>query len=137
VVRDPHTSFDMPERGYEARLKRVESCFSQIQREAGRPASSYPSALETDGFVVFRGLWADAMSLEVADQLGIIDKVEGLATVQTLIPRKVSSSPPNTYSGNFGHAEFPLHTDLAHWALPPRYLLLRCIRALKMSQPRS
>ena len=22
---------------------------------------------------------------------------------------------------------FPLHTDLAHWALPPRYLLLRCV----------
>jgi L-asparagine oxygenase len=67
------------------------------------------------------------MSLEVADQLGIIDEVEGLPTVQTLSPRKVSGSPPNTYSANFGYAEFPLHTDLAQWA-PPRYLLLRCIR---------
>ena len=84
--------------------------------------------LETDGFVLLGDLWTDATSLEVADQLGIVDRVEGLAAVQTLVPRMVAGSPPNTYSGNFGHAEFPLHTDLAHWARPPRYILLRCIR---------
>lgn len=44
------------------------------------------------------------------------------------MPRGIDDSPPNTYSGNFGRAEFPLRTDLAHWALPPRYILLRCLR---------
>lgn len=46
-------------------------------------------------------------------------------TVQELIPR--SSAAPNTYSGIYGLRRFPFHTDLAHWRLPPRYLLLRCV----------
>jgi Taurine catabolism dioxygenase TauD, TfdA family. len=33
----------------------------------------------------------------------------------------------NQYSGNYGLAEFPLHSDLAHWAVPPRYFMLRCV----------
>ena len=37
------------------------------------------------------------------------------------------SKPPNTYGGNYGLGELPLHTDLAHWHLPPRYVMLRCI----------
>src|SRR5262249_10274535 len=47
--------------------------------------------------------------------------------VQALRPRSRASSTPNTYSGNFGFDAFPLHTDLAHWARPPRYLALRCM----------
>lgn len=46
--------------------------------------------------------------------------------VQELVPR--TSAPPNTYSGIYGLSGFPFHTDLAHWRLPPRYLLLRCIK---------
>jgi L-asparagine oxygenase len=46
--------------------------------------------------------------------------------VQELIPREIGT--PNTYSGIYGLDGFPFHTDLAHWRLPPRYLLLRCIR---------
>lgn len=45
--------------------------------------------------------------------------------VQELVPR--SSATPNTYSGIYGLGRFPFHTDLAHWRLPPRYLLLRCV----------
>lgn len=37
-----------------------------------------------------------------------------------------SEAPPNVYSGNYGTEIFPLHTDLAHWSVPPRYLVLRC-----------
>jgi L-asparagine oxygenase len=43
-----------------------------------------------------------------------------------LIPR--ASETPNTYSGIYGLERFPFHTDLAHWRLPPRYLLLRCLK---------
>ncbi|WP_031239812.1 TauD/TfdA family dioxygenase [Asaia sp. SF2.1] len=46
--------------------------------------------------------------------------------VQELTPK--ATSTPNTYSGLFGLGRFPFHTDLAHWPVPPRYLLLRCIR---------
>jgi L-asparagine oxygenase len=27
----------------------------------------------------------------------------------------------------FGTNKFPLHTDLAHWRFPPRFLMLRCV----------
>lgn len=33
----------------------------------------------------------------------------------------------NTYGGNFGLDALPLHTDLAHWHRPPRYVMLRCV----------
>ncbi len=46
--------------------------------------------------------------------------------VQDLVPR--AGSTPNTYSGIYGLGRFPLHTDLAHWRAPPRYLLLRCVK---------
>jgi L-asparagine oxygenase len=45
--------------------------------------------------------------------------------VQDLVPR--AAATPNTYSGIYGLDRFPFHTDLAHWRLPPRYLLLRCV----------
>jgi L-asparagine oxygenase len=65
----------------------------------------------------------DAVSL-----LGCVLTLEGFSAVQELRPHAKSSAPPNTYSGNFGMGEFPMHTDLAHWALPPHYLALRCIK---------
>lgn len=65
----------------------------------------------------------DAISL-----LGSVLTLEGFSAVQELRPHARSSVPPNTYSGNFGTGEFPMHTDLAHWSVPPRYLALRCIR---------
>jgi L-asparagine oxygenase len=51
----------------------------------------------------------------------------GITTVQRLIPRDTSASIKNQYSDNFGMSEFPLHTDLAHWARPPRYFILRAL----------
>lgn len=46
--------------------------------------------------------------------------------VQELVPR--ANATPNTYSGIYGLDRFPFHTDLAHWRVPPRYLMLRCIK---------
>lgn len=60
--------------------------------------------------------------------IGLLETIGGLRTIQTLTPKDTSNSNPNTYSGNFGIANFPLHTDLAHWSVPPRYLALRCIK---------
>jgi len=79
------------------------------------------------GFALLRDTGTEASSIQFAARLGTIDKVEGLAVMQSLTPGPADDSPPNTYSGNFGLMEFPLHTDLAHWARPPHYLLLRCI----------
>lgn len=63
----------------------------------------------------------------IAARLGTIFTLPGAAESQMLVPREQEHSTPNTYSGNYGRREFPLHTDLAHWLLPPRYLLLRCV----------
>lgn len=48
--------------------------------------------------------------------------------VHRIVVRDRQESPPNTYSGRYGHEAFPWHTDLAHWPLPPRFLVLRCVR---------
>lgn len=47
--------------------------------------------------------------------------------VQTLKPKEKHAGMLNRYSGVFGLDAFPYHSDLAHWEIPPRYLLLRCI----------
>lgn len=47
---------------------------------------------------------------------------------ETLIPKNEINTNKNTYSSIFGLGEFPYHTDLAHSSLPPKYLLLRCVK---------
>ena len=69
--------------------------------------------------------------LDVASDLGKVFKVDTMPLVQTLTPRIKGNEPDNTYSGNFGLNEFPFHTDLAHWYIPPRYILLRCVNPAK------
>lgn len=48
-------------------------------------------------------------------------------TMESLVASPKDSKPLNTYGGNYGYGQLPLHTDLAHWYRPPRYVLLRCI----------
>ncbi|WP_228870796.1 hypothetical protein [Roseibium aggregatum] len=63
--------------------------------------------------------------VEIAKHFGkpVVPWENGL--VQTLVPR--INAAPNSYSGIYGLDRFPFHSDLAHWRVPPRYLLLRCI----------
>lgn len=78
-----------------------------------------------DGYTFMRAYCPGIDALAVANALGQpLEPWEG-GTVQDLIPRP--SSTPNTYSGSYGLGCFPFHTDLAHWRIPPRYLLLRCL----------
>ena len=46
---------------------------------------------------------------------------------EALSANAANTKPLNTYGGNFGLGRLPLHTDMANWALPPRFLMLRCI----------
>lgn len=78
------------------------------------------------GFALVRRFSPRASTFDVASLLGEPLQLGGDKMVQPLIP--LSCSAPNTYSGNYGLDHFPLHTDLAHWSLPPRYFILRCIR---------
>jgi len=89
--------------------------------------------LEREGFSVCPRLSPELTTSQVANRIGkMVDVSEllpgsGIPPVQTLIPRQVDEAGPNQYSGNYGLGAFPLHTDLAHWAIPPHYFILRCI----------
>ena len=86
------------------------------------------AAMTANGYAVVRRHKPDFESFVALSDFGEVESVEGLNVVQQLVPRDLVESQPNTYGGTFGTAEFPLHTDLAHWAVPPRFLALRCIR---------
>lgn len=88
-------------------------------------ALSITNELEQEGFCFLSKWRPDANTIEVADDFGSMLTPWPGGTVQKLVPRTEAS--PNTYSGIYGHNSFPFHTDLAHWPVPPRYLLLRCI----------
>lgn len=86
-----------------------------------------------NGFVMYRSLAPNLSTIELAQELGTILDIprllpsSGIPVVQSLRPRATMEVGQNQYSGHYGLGAFPVHTDLAHWALPPRYLLLRCI----------
>ncbi len=79
-----------------------------------------------NGFAFLRGLSPQTPTFDVASLLGEPCQLGRDEMVQPLIPLPLSA--PNTYSGNYGLDRFPFHTDLAHWSLPPRYFMLRCIK---------
>ena len=80
------------------------------------------------GFAFIEQYAPELCTIDAISSLGEVLTLEGFSIVQELRPRTIASAPPNTYSGNFGTADFPLHTDLAHWAVPPRYIALRCVK---------
>ena|SRR3984893_15285332 len=66
-------------------------------------------------------------SEDVAHSIGAAVCVGKGGLVHQLKPKLESDAPATTYSGMYGGNIFPLHTDLAHWRFPPRFLLLRCV----------
>ena len=83
--------------------------------------------LEREGFVFLDNLGLDLDTLSISRKIGCVVEVPGFSEVQHLTPKIKEDQPRNTYSGNYGLDSFPLHTDLAHWHKPPRYVLLRCM----------
>jgi Taurine catabolism dioxygenase TauD, TfdA family len=55
--------------------------------------------------------------------------------IEELSPRQRGSAFPRSLSAIHGMGGFPLHTDGAHLAAPPRYILLGCERAGSSSMP--
>lgn len=84
--------------------------------------------VEQQGYAFVPSFHPELGPAAAAVALGVPEQVAGLRLVQELLPTTLNLATPNTYSGNFGLSAFPLHTDLAHWACPPRYLMLRCER---------
>lgn len=89
--------------------------------------SDVSKELRSNGYVFLEEYFPELSADDAIGQVGVIDSVDGLEVIQNLRPLESVDALPNTYSGAFGKSEFPLHTDLAHWGVPPRYLTLRCI----------
>lgn len=83
--------------------------------------------LEEQGFAFITKYAPDLSALEIAEKIGRIACLPNVDSFQMLTPKQEHESGPNTYSGSFGLGAFPLHSDLAHWHEPPRYLVLRCV----------
>jgi hypothetical protein len=105
-----------------------------MKAEDSRPEQEIADHLHRTGYVLLPGWRQEQTTINIGRNIGTVVDISallpnsGIPTVQTLKPRGVRDAPSNLYSGTFGLAEFPLHTDLAHWARPPRYFLLRCVR---------
>lgn len=82
--------------------------------------------LETSGFALLK-VGAQVSTIDVARGLGEVCDLNRIAQVQTLVPKPIASCGGSSYSHLFGMGEFPLHTDMAHWVVPPRYILLRAV----------
>lgn len=76
------------------------------------------------GYAVVRRCAPGISTEQLAASVGKPTEAWPGAVLQHLVPQ--ATSTPNTYSGIFGLRSFPFHTDLAHWPVPPRFLLLRC-----------
>jgi L-asparagine oxygenase len=89
--------------------------------------------LRSSGYVFIPKWYPNRATIDIAHSIGQVVDIyklrpqSNIPTVQVLRPRSSSRSSRNHYSGTFGFAEFPLHTDLAHWAWPPQYFVLRCL----------
>lgn len=88
--------------------------------------------LNQSGYVMLPKWRSEERTMSIAESLGTVVDMETLLpqsdipTVQTLTPSDKTISSSNNYTDTYGLSEFPLHTDLAHWAQPPRYFMLRC-----------
>jgi len=91
------------------------------------------SEVRDRGFAFVRE-WEPSLTTEqIASKLGEPLDIKqylpnsGIEKIQTLRPKEASEKLMNQYSGSYGLDAFPFHSDLAHWRIPPRYFLLRCI----------
>ena len=73
---------------------------------------SVAESIAVHGYVHIRQYKPASPSLEAIADFGHLDTVEGINSLQSLIPHDLAEAPPNTYSGIFGRNNFPLHTDL-------------------------
>ena len=81
-----------------------------------------------EGFAFLPRFATAASTLEVANAVGSPLAFGSNGPVHQISPKPTSEASDNSYSGIYGLGNFPMHTDMAHWNVPPRYMLLRCVR---------
>jgi L-asparagine oxygenase len=84
--------------------------------------------VQETGFALLEGYQPERSAADFVGALGEADTLGAQEPVHYLKPAPAEARPSNTYSGNYGLGTFPLHTDMAHWHIPPRFLMLRCLK---------
>jgi alpha-ketoglutarate-dependent taurine dioxygenase len=87
-----------------------------------------PSELLDKGYIRLKAISVAEPTLEIALRVGSPSLISEVSPVQGLVPRAADQASPSSYGGIYGLGEFPLHTDMAHWYVPPRFFLLRCVQ---------
>jgi hypothetical protein len=82
-------------------------------------------ALAEEGWCFFRDSALANDILKTASLFGDPVYQPGVPTVAILKPRERAIARPNSTSELYGYDAFPIHTDMAHWPLPPRYIVMR------------
>ena len=93
----------------------------------GQMIRGIAQVVASEGFVLLPKYRLELDTRAAIEEIGVVSIIDGISDIQQLRPHSMEAMPPNTYSGNYGLGAFPLHTDLAHWHFPPRYLVLRCL----------
>jgi L-asparagine oxygenase len=78
------------------------------------------------GFAIRAACAPDLADDALAHEVGVPIALSSGRPVHLLTPAPKEQRPPNSYSGIYGLGAFPLHTDFAHYRVPPRYFMLRC-----------
>lgn len=81
--------------------------------------------LSEQGWCLFQNRELSSEILSVARLFGRPVCQYGEPLVGVLTPCELSTARRNTTSAIYGLGAFPPHTDMAHWPLPPRYLVMR------------
>jgi L-asparagine oxygenase len=81
--------------------------------------------LVKNGWCLFRDAELSVDILRAAALFGRPVCQQGSSPVSIIMPHETLSARRNTTSALYGLGAFPLHTDMAHWPLPPRYIVMR------------
>jgi len=113
--------FDRVERDTQATYSRA---MLQVTQEEGQPSSNaMREAVNRDGYVAL-----DIVDFGTPENLlqllsaALTERV--FSPWKSLKPRAKSVASPVSYSGMYGFEDFPMHSDMANWKTPPRYLIL-------------
>ncbi|SFM04108.1 Taurine catabolism dioxygenase TauD, TfdA family [Bradyrhizobium sp. NFR13] len=97
------------------------------QAHSGRESEEHlRKTISDDGYIFLKQWHPEQPTQEIVSRLGRPLTFGKASSFHRIAP--TASAPPNTYSGMYGLDSFPLHSDMAHWRKPPRYLFLRCFK---------
>lgn len=82
--------------------------------------------LNLKGWIEFYSLNNDEYLIDISKKIGEIINHPNGKLIDYLTPKVKTEAKKNTFSYNFEHQKFPLHTDTAFWNLPARFVLMSC-----------